>query len=93
MNLQFTERFVRKGLKQIFIPTLCSEMQGQAVTVADSVVVMCEVKTCGGFDYISLKFRSNWLFTNANPFLQSKPGTSKSPLNTTLNILIHNTNE
>ena len=59
---------------QIFVPTLCSEMQSQAVTVADGVIVVGEVKTSGGFDCISLKFRNNWLLANANPFSNQSQG-------------------
>jgi hypothetical protein len=35
---------------QIFVPTLRSEVQSQAVTAADGVSVVAEVKTSGGFN-------------------------------------------
>ena len=44
---------------QIFVHTLCSQMQGQAVTAAGGVCVVDEVKTSGGFNCISLVFRNN----------------------------------
>jgi hypothetical protein len=47
-------------------------MQGQAVTAADGVSLVGEVKTSGGFDCISLTFRNNWLLAHANPFFPIK---------------------
>ena len=58
-------------------------MQGQAVTSADGISLVGEVINSGDFKCVSRTFRKNWLFANANLFYQSKPGTSKSPINTT----------
>ena len=77
---------------QIFVPTLCSEMQSQAVTVADGVIVVGEVKTSGGFDCISLKFRNNWLLANANPFSNQSQGCQNHQSTPHANIFIRNTN-
>jgi hypothetical protein len=56
----------------MFVPTLRSEMQGQAVTVADGVSVVGEIKTGGGFNCISRTFRNNWLWQMRTLFSPKK---------------------
>jgi hypothetical protein len=85
-------KFCTKGT-QIFVPALCSEVQGQAVTAADGVSVVGEVKTSGDFNCISLTFRNNWLLANATPFSNQSQGRQNHQSTPHASILIRNSNE
>jgi hypothetical protein len=72
---------------------ICSEVHGQAVTAADGVSVVGEVKTSGDFDCISLTFGNNWLLANANLFSSQSQGSQNHQSTLHASIFILNTNE